>query len=119
MIIKNSEVGSVEKLFELLDKDGSGSLEIGELREGLEEYNIYINQNDVLNLFSLIDGDRSGCVDLEELRVMLEQGVSAKMLPSEEEFNEQAKEEQEKEGEVEEEGEKEKEKENEEEDQNN
>ena len=47
------------------------------------------------------------------------QGASAKKLPSEEEFNEQAKEEQEKEGEVEEEGEKEKEKENEEEDQNN
>lgn len=31
-IIKSSEVGSAEKLFELLDKDGSHTLEIGELK---------------------------------------------------------------------------------------
>ena len=67
-------------------------MSIGELKEGLEEYNIYINQNDINNLFSLIDSDRSGQINLEELSTLLSTGVSSKKLPSSQEFEEQERE---------------------------
>jgi Ca2+-binding EF-hand superfamily protein len=64
-IIEASEVGSVEKLFELLDMDSSGSISLEELRTGLESYNIFINQADLSNLYSLLDTDKSGSVSIQ------------------------------------------------------
>jgi hypothetical protein len=79
--IEGSEVGSVERLFELVDADGSGEITADELRRGLEEYNVYINQKDWSNLFSLLDVDKSGTVSLEEFRVMLGRGRGVKEVP--------------------------------------
>jgi calcium-dependent protein kinase len=80
-IIEGSEVGSVEKLFKLLDVDESGSVTLEELRVGLEAYNIFINQSDLSNLFSLLDADKSGTINLEEFQTLLGKEQSNKKVP--------------------------------------
>lgn len=76
-----SEVGSVDKLFKLLDADNSGSISLEELRSGLENYNIFINQSDLSNLYSLLDADKSGSVSLHEFQSLLGKEGSAKVIP--------------------------------------
>lgn len=43
-----------------MDKDGNGTIEAVQLRKGLEQYNIFMNQTDWSNLFNLLDSDNSG-----------------------------------------------------------
>ena len=70
---------SLDKFFTVMDKDGNGTIEATELRKGLENHNIFMNQNDWSNLFNLLDSDRSGEIDLEELRLLMEQERTGKM----------------------------------------
>ena len=53
---------SLEKFFEIVDVDGSGTVEPGQLRKGLEDCNIFMNQTDWSNLFNLLDADKSGTI---------------------------------------------------------
>lgn len=55
---------SLDKLFSLIDEDGSGTIEASELRKGLESFNIFMNQSDWSNLFNLLDSDKSGTIEL-------------------------------------------------------
>ena len=55
---------TLDKLFELIDADNSGTIEASELRKGLESFNIFMNQTDWSNLFNLLDADKSGTVEL-------------------------------------------------------
>ena len=70
---------SIEKFFELVDRDGNGTIEASELRKGLENYNIFMNQNDWSNLFNLLDADKSGEIDLNELKLLMEQEKTGKL----------------------------------------
>ena len=50
----------IDKFFEVMDVNDSGTIEASQLRKGLEQYNIFMNQNDWSNLFNLLDSDNSG-----------------------------------------------------------
>lgn len=65
----------------MLDGDRSGTLTAEELRRGLEECNVWINQKDWSNLFSLLDVDKSGEVSLEEFRAMLGREAGVRVVP--------------------------------------
>lgn len=70
---------TIDKFFALVDKDGNGTIEATELRKGLEDYNIFMNQNDWSNLFNLLDADKSGEIDLNELKTLIEQEKTGKL----------------------------------------
>lgn len=53
---------TIEKVFELIDTDGSGSITPSELKEGLRSLKIILNQKDLNNMFSIFDGDKSGTI---------------------------------------------------------
>lgn len=55
----------IDKFFELMDTNGNGSIQASQLRKGLEQYNIFMNQTDWSNLFNLLDSDNSGEIDLK------------------------------------------------------
>ncbi len=59
---------TLDKLFQLIDEDGNGTIEASELRKGLENFNIFMNQSDWSNLFNLLDSDKSGTIDIEEIK---------------------------------------------------
>lgn len=56
---------TLDQFFNIVDKDGSGTIQPAELRKGLEECNIFMNQNDWSNLFNLLDADKSGTIELD------------------------------------------------------
>ena len=70
---------TIQKFFSVVDKDGNGTIEASELRKGLEEYNIFMNQNDWSNLFNLLDSDKSGEIDLNQLKALMEQEKTGKL----------------------------------------
>lgn len=59
--------------------DGSGTVEPDELRKGLEDCNIFMNQTDWSNLFNLLDADKSGTIELEEMKALFQQEATGKM----------------------------------------
>ena len=70
---------SLEKFFTIMDKDGNGTIEASELRRGLEEHNIFMNQSDWSNLFNLLDSDKSGEIDLKEMQTLLDQEKTGRL----------------------------------------
>lgn len=65
--------GSLQKAFRAIDKDGSGTIEVAELKNYLEVLNLHHGlRDDVLTaLFETIDADASGAFDFKEFsRVM-------------------------------------------------
>ena len=63
---------TLERCFELLDVDSSGSLTPSELREGLRQLKIVLNQKDLNNMFCIFDADKSGHISLPEMKETLE-----------------------------------------------
>ena len=55
---------SLDQFFKIIDADGSGCIEPSELRKGLEDCNIFMNQSDWSNIFNLLDADKSGTIEI-------------------------------------------------------
>jgi hypothetical protein len=71
-IIKQEKLLSIEEYneicdaFNLFDKDGSNTIDVGELRDALKVLGIHMNINEVKELMEKADKDGSGTIDLEE-----------------------------------------------------
>jgi Ca2+-binding EF-hand superfamily protein len=51
---------TLDRVFELLDTDNSGTVSPAELRIGLKQLKIVLNQKDLNNMFCIFDADKSG-----------------------------------------------------------
>eukprot|EP00161_Ancyromonas_sigmoides_P002880 TRINITY_DN12648_c0_g1_i4.p1 TRINITY_DN12648_c0_g1~~TRINITY_DN12648_c0_g1_i4.p1 ORF type:complete len:119 (+),score=17.61 TRINITY_DN12648_c0_g1_i4:49-405(+) len=59
-------VKNLARLFRLMDADGSRNLSIGEFREGMEDYGVFLDEYELDTLFQALDSDRSGEIDVGE-----------------------------------------------------
>jgi hypothetical protein len=62
---------AMEVLFEKFDEDGSGTMEVDELYQMLEQNKIHINKEQLEQLFKIVDEDGSGSLDLQEFEDFL------------------------------------------------
>jgi len=62
----SSRINDLEKMFQGMDKDESGSLSVEEITAGLKEANYAITDNEVMQLFRSIDVDKTGKIDCME-----------------------------------------------------
>jgi len=57
----------LQRIFKILDDDGSGTLEIQEFWKGLCDFRLNISQEECRRLFDLFDENDDGCLDFDEL----------------------------------------------------
>ena len=59
---------AIVRVFNKFDDDGSGTLEVAELRDMFELNNIDITSDELNTLFGIVDEDNSGALDLNEFK---------------------------------------------------
>jgi hypothetical protein len=62
---------SVRSAFERYDRDGSGTLEVSELRQALEAAGLEVDEAQCGYMLRKYDDDRSACLDLEEFTALV------------------------------------------------
>lgn len=65
-LIPKEEYDEIVAAFSLFDKDKSGTMDVGELREALKVLGIFTNMQEVKDLMDKADRDGSGTIELDE-----------------------------------------------------
>ena len=64
----------IDNAFLMFDKDGSGSIDVNELKDAMKALGVFLRKNEALAIMNNIDKDGSGNIDEEEfLALMAEQ----------------------------------------------
>ncbi|VEL28225.1 unnamed protein product [Protopolystoma xenopodis] len=72
LIYSNSvDYSSIEKLFEFIDKDGSGKVSAGELSRAMKECGLNYSDQEIKDIISAVDQNHDGMLDMEELKKAL------------------------------------------------
>jgi Ca2+-binding EF-hand superfamily protein len=77
------EYNEIVDAFNLFDKDGSNTIDVGELRDSLKVLGIHMNLNEVKMLMEKADKDGSGTIDLEEFLPLMASKFEARDQQSE------------------------------------
>ena len=65
-----------KKIFEMIDKDGGGSLDQGELKRALADLGEKLTDEDVMDMIAEIDKDGNGTVELDEFLLLINNRIS-------------------------------------------
>ena len=57
--------------FDLFDTDGSGTIDMSELREAMKMLGMDVNSEEVRNIIRSIDSDGDGTIDFQEFHAMM------------------------------------------------
>ena len=71
---------SLEKMFESMDEDGSGSLSLAELKNVLKKLNLPLLESDVRQIFEYFDKNQSGSIDSSEFMEGMRDPLTPKRL---------------------------------------
>ena len=77
------EYNEIVDAFNLFDKDGSNTIDVGELRDALKVLGIHMNLNEVKELMEKADKDGSGTIDLDEFLPLMASKFEARDQESE------------------------------------
>ena len=61
----------INHAFLLFDKDGSGSIDVNELRDAMKALGIYIKKDELRVLMNKVDKDGSGAIDEQEFAALM------------------------------------------------
>ena len=77
--LTREQVEEIRSAFDLFDKDNSGSIDVGELREAMKALGLNLGKKEVKAMMRRLDKDGSGSIEFEEfLALMAEKIVSYK-----------------------------------------
>lgn len=82
-VLSIEEYNEIVDAFNLFDKDGSNTIDVGELRDSLKVLGIHMNLNEVKLLMEKADKDGSGTIDLEEFLPLMASKFEARDQQSE------------------------------------
>ena len=66
----------IEEIFKEFDKDGSRGIDENELRQGMKELGITLNDDEVKTMLKDADSDNDGFIQLEEFKTVVQEQVS-------------------------------------------
>ena len=69
------EVKEIKAAFDLFDKDGSESIDVGELKDAMKALGIHLDKKAVKVLMEKADKDGSGSIDLEEFTSLMAERI--------------------------------------------
>ena len=75
--MQESEIAELQEIFNLVDKDGGGSISREELREVMETLGIKATQEEVDKMIEEIDQDSNGEVECEEFVAVMSRNVNS------------------------------------------
>jgi len=58
-------------MFKCIDKDGSGTIEVEEIKKFVDDNKVNFTKDELNNLITKIDADKSGSVDLNEFKAAI------------------------------------------------
>ncbi|CDW86069.1 UNKNOWN [Stylonychia lemnae] len=82
--LSEEQLEEIKSAFELFDKDGSGNIDIHELRDAMKALGVYLNKEKVKAVMKDMDADGSGTVEFDEFKQLMK--VKIKERNSEEEL---------------------------------
>ena len=59
----------------MFDKDGSGNIDIHELRDAMKALGVYLSKDKVKQMMKEVDTDGNGTVDYEEFRNLMKEKI--------------------------------------------
>jgi len=72
------EVKEIKEAFDLFDKDGSQSIDVGELKDAMKALGIHLDKKQVKLLMEKADKDGSGSIDLDEFTSLMAEKIHAR-----------------------------------------
>ena len=74
-ILTCEEVKEIKDAFDLFDKDGSESIDVGELKDAMKALGIHLDKTQVKKLMEKADKDGSGSIDLDEFTSLMAEKI--------------------------------------------
>ena len=59
----------------MFDKDGSGNIDVNEMREAMRALSVFLTKDQVLQMMATVDTDGNGFVDYEEFRTLIKDHI--------------------------------------------
>ena len=72
------ELSEIQEAFNLFDKDGSQSIDVGELKDAMKALGIHLDKHQTQLLMRQADKDGSGSIDLTEFTSLMAEKVHAR-----------------------------------------
>ena len=61
--------------FNMFDRDGSGNIDIDELREAMKALGLYLTKEQVKKMMSTVDTDGNGFIEFDEFRTLMKDHI--------------------------------------------
>ena len=68
----------INNAFLLFDKDGSGTIDVNELKEALKALGVFLKKDEVKEIMIKIDKDGSGTIDLKEFTSLMAEQIECR-----------------------------------------
>ncbi len=65
-VFTKDQISAIKEVFEMMDKDNSGSIDISEFEAAIKEANLEIPKEEIIAKVKLADKDGNGTVDFKE-----------------------------------------------------
>ncbi|CDW88157.1 centrin [Stylonychia lemnae] len=76
--LTDEQLEEIKSAFDLFDKDGSGNIDIHELRDAMKALGVYLTKEKVKAVMKAMDTDGSGTVEFEEFKQLMKEKIKAR-----------------------------------------
>ncbi len=69
--LTRAEEEEIKTAFNMFDKDGSGNIDLHEMREAMKALSVHLSKDEVKQMMASVDTDGNGFVDYDEFRTLI------------------------------------------------
>ena len=77
-ILTEEQKEEIDNAFIIFDKDKSGSIDVGELKDAMKALGIFLKKEDVKAVMTKVDKDGSGNIDKEEFTALMAEQIESR-----------------------------------------
>lgn len=76
--LTREQLEEIDVAFELFDKDKSGTIDIGELKDAMKALGVFLKKEEVRETMRKVDKDGSGAIDRDEFRALMAEQIEVR-----------------------------------------
>mgnify|MGYP006116253725 CR=1 FL=1 len=77
-ILTEEQKEEIDNAFIIFDKDKSGSIDVGELKDAMKALGIFLKKDEVKGVMTKVDKDGSGNIDKEEFTALMAEQIESR-----------------------------------------